>query len=69
LDFLMGDEAYLRKRRISVSSREVGATNRPENIVIRYVSFVSDSSILSFEFSLVRADISKVAAHERIQHL
>jgi hypothetical protein len=43
LDFLMGYESYLRKRRISRS--QVGATNRPKNTVICYVSFVSLSSI------------------------
>jgi hypothetical protein len=36
LDFLMDYESH----RILVSSKR-GATNRPENIVIRYVSFVS----------------------------
>jgi hypothetical protein len=41
LDFLMGYESYLRKYR-----DQVGATNRPENIVIRYVSVVALSSIL-----------------------
>jgi hypothetical protein len=47
---------------------EVGATNRPENIVIGYVSVVS----LSTDFSLVygfRTNISRVTAHKRIQHL
>jgi hypothetical protein len=38
LDFFTGYESHLRKRRISVSSKR-GATNRPENIVIRYVKF------------------------------
>jgi hypothetical protein len=58
-----------------------GATNRPENI-IRYVGFVSLVCfyVLEFEssrrfqfsftdFSLVRAGIFKVTAHERIQRL
>jgi hypothetical protein len=66
LDFLMDYESYLRKQRLSV-------TNRPEKIVIRYVSVVSLSSICMyssrrFQFRL-RADISKVTAHERIQYL
>jgi hypothetical protein len=39
------------------------ATNRPENIINRYVSFVSLLSILFHWFS---SDISKVTAHERI---
>jgi hypothetical protein len=41
---------------------QVGATNRPENIVIEFES----SSRLSLR---LRADISKVTAHEKIQHL
>jgi hypothetical protein len=40
LDYLMGYESYLRKRRISVSS-----TNQPENIVIRHVGFLSLSLV------------------------
>jgi hypothetical protein len=42
LDFLMGYESYLRKREYR---SQVGATNRPENIIIRYVSVISRSSI------------------------
>jgi hypothetical protein len=38
LDFLMGHESYLRNDEFR---SQVSATNRPENIVIRYVSFVS----------------------------
>jgi hypothetical protein len=55
---------------------QVGATNRPENIVICYVSVVSLSTFsvlidrfftgLSLQF---RADNSKVTAHERIQYM
>jgi hypothetical protein len=62
---------------------QLGATNRPENIVIRYVSFVSLSRLFAcrrcqFSFTYrfftglslrLRADISKVTAYERIQHL
>jgi hypothetical protein len=60
---------------------QVGTTNRPENIVIRYVSVVSLSRLFEckvvdvFSFYLqiyrsrLRADISKVTAHERIQYL
>jgi hypothetical protein len=67
LDFLMAYESYLRKRRISISSR------RLENIVLRYVSVVSLSRLFEFEssrhFQFSFTDISKVTAHERIQHL
>jgi hypothetical protein len=45
------------------SRSQVGATNRLENIVIRYVSVVSLSS------TYLHVDTSKVTAHERIQHL
>jgi hypothetical protein len=45
LDFLMGYQSNLRKPRILVSSRRC---NRPENIVIRYVSFVSFSSLCTY---------------------
>jgi hypothetical protein len=65
---------------------QVGATNRPENIVIRCVSVVSLLYLFKFgstssTFSVfiygfftglslrLRADISKVTAHERIQRL
>jgi hypothetical protein len=44
LDFLKGYESYLRKGRVSVS---VGATNRPENIAILYVSVVSLSRLFT----------------------
>jgi hypothetical protein len=54
----------------------VGATNRPQNIVIRYVSVVSLCRLFAcFQFSFTDfslrlcADISKVTAHERIQYL
>jgi hypothetical protein len=62
----------------------VGATNQPENIVIRYVSVVSLSRLFAckvvdvFSFHLqiftclslrLLADISKVTAHEKIQDL
>jgi hypothetical protein len=60
----------------------VDATNRLENIVIRYVSFVCLSLVYSYVFEFessrrfhlhifhcLRADISKVTAHDRIQHL
>jgi hypothetical protein len=32
------------------ANNEVGATNRPENIVIRYISFVSFSSVCLYYF-------------------
>jgi hypothetical protein len=55
---------------------EVGVTNRPENIVIRYVSVVSLSlSSIALNCKVVdgslrlRADISKVTAHEIIPYL
>jgi hypothetical protein len=60
---------------------QVGATNRPKNIVIRYsrLSAYKVVDVFSFHlqiFSLIYrsglrlgADISKVTAHERIQHL
>jgi hypothetical protein len=54
LDFLMGYESYLRKRRISVSSSK---RYKSENIVF---------TGLSLRF---RADISKVTAYEGIQYL
>jgi hypothetical protein len=77
LDFLVGYKSYLCKRRISVSSRRYKLTKK--NIVIHYVGVISLSSICStvsvfiYRFftglSLrLRADISKVTAHESIQH-
>jgi hypothetical protein len=47
---------------------QVGATNRPENIVIRYV-FSFHLQIFHWLSLRLRADISKVTAHEKIQHL
>jgi hypothetical protein len=46
----MGYESYLRKRRYR---SQVGATNQPENIVIRYVSS-SFSCFFVFEFESSR---------------
>jgi TRAP-type mannitol/chloroaromatic compound transport system permease small subunit len=55
---------------------QVRATNRPENIVIRYIFEFESNRRFQFSFknfSLVYrsafAQISKVTAHERIQHL
>jgi hypothetical protein len=49
IQYLMGCESYLRKRRTSVSSR---ATNRPENIVIRRTFIISEvANLQHFHFS------------------
>jgi hypothetical protein len=75
----MGYESYLRKRRYR---SQVGATNRSETS--SFVALVSSPSrqfvrifdVFSFIYRFftglslrLRAEISKVTAHERIQHL
>jgi hypothetical protein len=70
----MGYESYLRKRRVSVP---VGTTNRSKNIL--YVSVVSlrllvdvfsiHLHIFHWFIARLRADNSKVTAHERILYL
>jgi hypothetical protein len=64
----MGYESYLRNDEYR---SQVGATNRPENIVSRlFACKVVD--VFSFHlqiFHRLRADIFKVTAHETIQYL
>jgi hypothetical protein len=61
----MGYESYLRKRRISVSSRRYKPTAKHRHSLVYFSVFIC--RYFTGLSQRLRVDISKVTAHERIQ--